>query len=52
MRSGLEDTFYLPDGKMAQSNGELIAGLAKIARETGRAIASPAEARTMMGLSA
>ncbi len=50
MRSGLEDTFYLADGTSVQSNGELIAGLAKIARETGRAIASPAEARGLMGL--
>jgi 3-keto-5-aminohexanoate cleavage enzyme len=50
MRSGLEDTFYLPDGTMAKSNGELIASLAKIAKETGRTIASPTEARQMMGL--
>jgi 3-keto-5-aminohexanoate cleavage enzyme len=52
MRSGLEDTFYLPDGSMAKSNGTLIEGLAAIARETGRAIASPKEARGMMGLAA
>lgn len=51
LRSGLEDTFYLADGTMAQSNGALVAGLATIARETGRVIATPAEARTMMGLS-
>ena len=50
MRSGLEDTFNLPDGTMAKSNGSLIAGLAAIAREVGRPIASPAEARVMMGL--
>ena len=50
LRSGLEDTFYLPDGSKASSNGQLIAALATIARETGRAIASPAEARAMLGL--
>jgi 3-keto-5-aminohexanoate cleavage enzyme len=50
LRSGLEDTFYLPDGSKAASNGQLIAALAVIARETGRDIASPAEARAMLGL--
>ena len=50
LRSGLEDTFYLPDGSKASSNGQLIAALATIARETGRDIASPAEARAMLGL--
>jgi uncharacterized protein (DUF849 family) len=50
LRSGLEDTFYLPDGSKAKSNGQLIAALATIAHETGRAIASPAETRAMLGL--
>ncbi len=52
LRSGLEDTFYLADGAMAKSNGSLIEGLARIAKETGRAIASPKDARAMMGLAA
>ncbi len=50
LRSGLEDTFYLPDGKAATSNGQLVTALANIARDTGRAIATPAEARAMMKL--
>jgi 3-keto-5-aminohexanoate cleavage enzyme len=50
LRSGLEDTFYLPDGSKANSNGQLIAALAAIARETGRQITSPAETRAMLGL--
>ena len=50
LRSGLEDTFYLPDGRAAKSNGELIAALAGMAREVGREIASPDEARVMMRL--
>ncbi|HHL43083.1 MAG TPA: 3-keto-5-aminohexanoate cleavage protein [Hellea balneolensis] len=45
LRTGLEDTFYLPDGTRAQNNGELISALVKIARESGREIASPQEAR-------
>jgi 3-keto-5-aminohexanoate cleavage enzyme len=52
LRSGLEDTFYLPDGRVADSNGQLIEALAQVARETGRAIASPTEARAIMGLAA
>jgi 3-keto-5-aminohexanoate cleavage enzyme len=50
LRTGLEDTFYLPDGGKARSNGELVGALARCAREAGRAIASPAEARAIMGL--
>lgn len=51
LRSGLEDTFYLPSGEKATSNGQLIDALVAIARESGREIASPAEARTLLGLS-
>ena len=50
LRTGLEDTFYLPDGRRALSNGELVDALARCARAAGRDIASPAEARTLMGL--
>jgi uncharacterized protein (DUF849 family) len=50
LRTGLEDTFYLPDGSRAESNGPLIAALAKVARDAGREIASPAEARQIMRL--
>merc|ERR1711934_142611 len=48
LRTGLEDTFYLPDGSKAKDNGELIAALVKIAKEEGREIATPAEARAML----
>jgi uncharacterized protein (DUF849 family) len=51
LRSGLEDTFYLPDGAKAASNGPLIEALAACVRAAGRTIASPAEARAIMGLS-
>jgi 3-keto-5-aminohexanoate cleavage enzyme len=50
VRTGLEDTFYLPDGRKAGGNGELIEALAKMAREGGREIASPTEARRILGL--
>ncbi len=50
LRSGLEDTFYLPNGDRAKGNGELIAALAACARKAGRAVASPEEAREMLGL--
>lgn len=50
LRTGLEDTFYLPSGEKATSNGQLIDALVGIARESGREIASPSEARAMMGI--
>lgn len=52
LRSGLEDTFYLPDGARAPGNGALIEELAACARRAGREVASPAEARAMLGLHA
>ncbi|PTX04904.1 3-keto-5-aminohexanoate cleavage protein [Pararhodobacter aggregans] len=50
LRSGLEDTFYLPDGSRARGNGHLVAALASVAREAGRPVASAAEARVLWGL--
>ena len=50
LRTGLEDTFYLPDGSKTGSNGALVDMLARYARDAGRAVASPAEARGLMGL--
>lgn len=49
-RTGLEDGFYLPDGRRARGNGELVEALAEIVRETGREIASADEARQILGL--
>jgi uncharacterized protein (DUF849 family) len=50
VRTGLEDTFYLPNGDRANDNGCLVDTLVKIAREVGREPASPAEARQMLGV--
>lgn len=52
LRTGLEDTFYLPDGSRASSNGPLIEALAATAARAGRAVASPDEARAILGLRA
>ena len=50
LRTGLEDTFYLPNGARAKGNGELITALAACAQRAGRSIASPAQARALLGL--
>jgi uncharacterized protein (DUF849 family) len=51
VRAGLEDNFYLPDGGMASSNGELIAKARQMAQDAGRRPATVAEARELLGLS-
>ena len=51
VRAGLEDNFYLPDGSMASSNGELIAKARQMAQDAGRLPATVAEARDLLGLS-
>ncbi|MGO9357193.1 MAG: 3-keto-5-aminohexanoate cleavage protein [Xanthobacteraceae bacterium] len=50
LRTGLEDTFYRPDGSKVTSNGQLIETMAATARQAGREIASPAEARRIFKL--
>lgn len=50
LRTGLEDTFYLPGGARAPGNGALIEALAQCARNAGREVATPAEARALLGL--
>ena len=50
LRTGVEDTFYLPDGTRASGNGALVEQLVAIAREAGREPASPEEARRLLGL--
>lgn len=45
LRTGVEDTFYLPDGSKTSGNGQLIEALANVAIQAGRSIASPQEAR-------
>lgn len=51
VRVGLEDNFYLPDGTMAGSNGELVAKAREMVVNAGRRPATVAEARALLGLS-
>lgn len=52
VRAGVEDNFYLPDGTMARSNGELIARARRLAQDAGRRPATVEEARELLGLQA
>jgi uncharacterized protein (DUF849 family) len=49
-RVGLEDNFYLEEGRMASSNGELVEKAVRMCREQGRQVASIAEARNELQL--
>ncbi len=49
VRVGLEDNFYLPDGEMAGSNGDLIARARRLVEDVGRRAASVGEARELLG---
>jgi uncharacterized protein (DUF849 family) len=50
VRVGLEDNFYLPDGEMARSNGDLIAKARQLTVELGRRPATVDEARQLLGI--
>lgn len=50
VRVGFEDNVYLSKGVLAKSNGELVAKVVRMAKELGREIATPAEARQILGL--
>lgn len=50
VRVGFEDNIYLEKGVKAASNGELVSKVVRLARELGRPIATPAEARKILGL--
>jgi uncharacterized protein (DUF849 family) len=50
VRVGLEDNFYLPDGTMARSNGDLIAKARQMTHDAGRRPATVQEARGLLGL--
>jgi 3-keto-5-aminohexanoate cleavage enzyme len=50
IRVGLEDNFYLPDGSMARSNGELIAKARQLTEDLGRRPATVQEARKLLGV--
>jgi 3-keto-5-aminohexanoate cleavage enzyme len=52
IRVGLEDNFYLPDGTMARSNGELVAKARQLTEDLGRRPATVEEARRLLGIGA
>jgi 3-keto-5-aminohexanoate cleavage enzyme len=52
VRVGLEDNFYLPNGEMARSNGELVAKARQMTEDAGRRPATVDEAREILGLPA
>jgi 3-keto-5-aminohexanoate cleavage enzyme len=52
IRVGLEDNFYLPDGEMARSNGDLVARARRLAEDCGRRPATVQEAREALGIKA
>jgi 3-keto-5-aminohexanoate cleavage enzyme len=50
VRVGLEDNFYLPDGSVARSNGDLIAKARQMTEDAGRRPATVQEARARLGI--
>jgi 3-keto-5-aminohexanoate cleavage enzyme len=50
VRVGLEDNIYYSRGRLA-TNEELVARMKRLAEEAGRPVATPAEARKLLGLS-
>jgi len=50
VRVGFEDNVYIEKGVPANSNAELVEKVVRIAKELGRAVATPTEARQILGL--
>jgi 3-keto-5-aminohexanoate cleavage enzyme len=52
VRVGLEDNFYLEEGRMAKSNGDLVEKATGLCRDLGHDVASVSQARAQLGLEA
>ena len=52
VRVGLEDNYFYGPGQLADSNAQLVERAVRIANELGRRVATPAQAREMLGLGA
>jgi 3-keto-5-aminohexanoate cleavage enzyme len=50
VRVGWEDNPYLEDGTLAKTNAILVEKIGRICRELGREVATPAEARKIIGI--
>ena len=51
-RTGLEDNLRFDENRLAASNAELVARVASLMDKYGRRVATPAEARVLLGLEA
>jgi len=51
VRTGMEDNLYLGKGRQVESNAQLVEKVVRLARELGREIATPQQAREMLGFS-
>jgi uncharacterized protein (DUF849 family) len=49
-RVGMEDNIFIEKGVLCKSNAELVAKVVRIAKELGRDVATPDEARAILGL--
>jgi 3-keto-5-aminohexanoate cleavage enzyme len=49
-RTGLEDCIWISKGVLAESNAQMVAKIARMGTEIGREIATPEEARRLLGL--
>ena len=52
VRVGFEDNIYYQRGELAKSTAQLVSRIVRIARELGREVATPDEAREILGLKA
>ncbi|MBN1368116.1 MAG: 3-keto-5-aminohexanoate cleavage protein [Dehalococcoidales bacterium] len=50
VRVGIEDNIFISEGMLAKGNWELVEKIVRIAKELGREIATPDEARKILGL--
>ncbi len=50
VRVGFEDNVYYRKGELASSNAQLVARIARISEELNRPVATPAQARAILGL--
>lgn len=50
VRVGFEDNVFYSKGVLAESNAQLVARIARISKELGREVATPAETRKILGL--
>jgi 3-keto-5-aminohexanoate cleavage enzyme len=52
VRTGLEDVVYVAEGEYAESNAQLVTRARALCEAVGRPVATPAEARELLGIAA